>query len=84
MVPENVNGLEVSVEAALLTKFPLRSIVFVPALKVPFDKVSMPLIVMLLPRVTVPVPVFDKLASAVVLLGSSDPVVIAPEVYTTL
>lgn len=86
VVPEKVTGLDVSVDAALLTKSPLRSIAFVPALKLPLVRDKVPFTVMLAPepRVKVPEPVFDKLAKAVTSVGSSGPEVIVPEVYTTL
>lgn len=84
VVPEKVMVLEVSVELELLTKFPFRLIELEPALKLPLERVKIPFTVMLDPKVKVPEPVFDKLANAEVLLGSSGPLVIVPEVYTTL
>ena len=84
VVPEKVMALDVSVEPALLTKFPLKSIAFAPALKLPLERVNTPFTVRADPNDKAPVPVFDKLASAVVLIGSSGPVVIVPDVYTTL
>ena len=78
--PEKVMALEVRVEPPLLTKFPFKSMVFAPALKLPLERVNTPFTVMPEPKANVFAPVFDKLASAAVLLGSSGPVVIVPEV----
>lgn len=80
VVPENVMVLEVRVEPALLTKLPFRSMALEPALKVPLESVKIPLMVIALLRVSVPDPVLDKLASAVVLSGSSGPDEIVPVV----
>jgi hypothetical protein len=84
VVPEKVIALDVSVELALLTKLPFRSIAFDPALKLPLERVKTPFTVIALLNVSVPVPVFDKLASAVVLEGNSGPVEKVPDAYTTL
>jgi len=80
VVPENVIALEAREDVALLIKFPFRLIVFEPATKLPFESVKTPLIVMPDIRFKMPVPVLDKFAKAVELLGSSGPVLIEPEV----
>jgi hypothetical protein len=80
VVPEKVIALEVSVEEALLIKFPFKSIEFDPALNEPLESVRIPFTVILLPNVRVPDPVLDRLANAVVLLGSSGPVTMLPVV----
>lgn len=80
VVPEKVIALPVRVDAALLTKLPFMSMLLAPALKLPLVREKIPLIVMLLPSVNVPEPVLERLARAVVLLGSSGPVVIEPVV----
>ena len=80
VVPEKVIALEVSVEEALLTKFPFKSMEFEPALNEPLESVKMPFMVMLLPKERVPDPVLDRLANAVVLDGNSGPVVMVPVV----
>lgn len=85
VVPEKVMALEVSVELALLTKFPFMSIALLPALKEPLVRVSVPLTVTSLASVNVADPVLVRFASAVVLAGSSTPELIAPDIlYTTL
>lgn len=63
VVPLKVIVLDVSVDVELLTKFPFKSIAFDPALKLPFDTVSMPLTVMAEFRVRISEPCFVKFLS---------------------
>jgi len=74
VVPENVTVLEVSVDPALLTKFPFNAMAFDPASNDPPVRVRIPLTVIALARETVPLLLTVKLFNAVVEEGNSSPV----------